>query len=630
MGILDRITGRKEETPKSKFLIGGPKPKTTDMIHELLEGKIIKNEIKIPKELGEEHPFNYKLTEGIYTKLGTVTGIIDKLVDFVWGPGFFTKSSNESEKKKVDEWMEKVNFSTVGRKWLREMLIKGTGYIELAGGMNEVPDAIKVLNSNHMFIKRDDFGEIEVFNQFLGKEIRNIDQEVTAFKPFEVAHITLDEVGDSPYGIGIIWPNMKTINNLLSSEKNLHLLMQRKANTPIVARMGDPVNGNLPTENDITNFSNKLQTLNNKSEWAISGDIEMSVLDFGNFGEKFTAILEHNMQQLFFGFQMPATLMGMQGVPEGLSEVQMDALQRRVRSIQVEIQTVIEDKIFTRILGEGHDVEFEWGQPSQREKNEKIAQITELLRLPFLDLNLKEELEQTLASLLGIEFEPSSITPNPPIGNPGGQPPPNPPEEPPQEPPEENPKKKVKSHAETDTKEDWTIEGWLGFNYKSYLPEILSVIRADDFGDLRAANAQELAAGKLTTPQITQLKKQLRLGFSNGENMREITQRIKKNVKAGDLFKLTDGKKTDVLQVGETARARMIARTEITRLSNEGAIKKFEKDEVPQYRWIAAGDADAVCADLNGNIFKVGEGPTPPAHIGCRCRVIPVTEELEK
>ena len=51
-------------------------------VTEKFKGEIVKETIKFPEELGEEHPFDYLITEGLYKKFGLVTGVIDKYIDF--------------------------------------------------------------------------------------------------------------------------------------------------------------------------------------------------------------------------------------------------------------------------------------------------------------------------------------------------------------------------------------------------------------------------------------------------------------------------------------------------------------------------------------------------------------------
>ena len=62
-------------------------------IVEQFTGIIPKFDIKYPRELGEEHPFNFELTEGLYKKYGLVTGTVDKYTDFIVGRGYYFVST---------------------------------------------------------------------------------------------------------------------------------------------------------------------------------------------------------------------------------------------------------------------------------------------------------------------------------------------------------------------------------------------------------------------------------------------------------------------------------------------------------------------------------------------------------
>lgn len=70
-----------------------------------------------------------------------------------------------------------------------------------------------------------------------------------------------------------------------------------------------------------------------------------------------------------------------------------------------------------------------------------------------------------------------------------------------------------------------------------------------------------------------------------------------------------------------------IVRTAIQHVSNAArmAILEANKDIVVGYRWVSVLDTRTtpVCRSLDGRVFKLGEGPTPPLHPNCRSTVIP-------
>lgn len=109
---------------------------------------------------------------------------------------------------------------------------------------------------------------------------------------------------------------------------------------------------------------------------------------------------------ILMGLQVPEVLLGAGRIPEGLAQVQLEAFDRRVRSIQTELEKIIERQVFNRVLnanGLQEHVEFEWGEPSTAEENVSIQQLTVLLQNPMLSPGLRLELEKQLAGLFGVD-----------------------------------------------------------------------------------------------------------------------------------------------------------------------------------------------------------------------------------
>ena len=75
-------------------------------------------------------------------------------------------------------------------------------------------------------------------------------------------------------------------------------------------------------------------------------------------------------------------------------------------------------------------------------------------------------------------------------------------------------------------------------------------------------------------------------------------------------------------------RSNLIARTETIRAYNSAASNQYKRYGVEFYEWIAAASERTCpeCMDLDGNVFKLNEGPLPPVHPACRCSIAPVTD----
>jgi len=642
MGIFDKFT-KKQEVKVEEGIDNyepmiGPylKEEVTAKISEQFKGEVEQKEIKFPKDLGEEHPFDFSMCEGIYTKFGFVTGVIDKFVDFVVGPGFYVTSEDQRAQEICEQFIQDVNFDTILRAWIKEALIKGNGFLELGGGKNDAPKGLKVLNANHMYVVRDKFGNVEGYNQYTGGFKRLDKTKVIPFEPYQIAHIGFNKIGDGAYGYGIVAPALVTINNLLQNEKDLHILMNRKANAPIHAKLGDK--DHKPSKKSITDFGKKLEWLHNKHEWATDYLVDMKVLDFGNIGEKFNEVLQYDVDMLFYTFQVPAVLMGQARVPEGLAKVQMDAFERRVQSIQAEVEKVIEKHIFRRLLqANGFDVhvEFEWGRPSSMETYDRLKTITELMKIPTTSSALTELLEKQIVQLLNLpqeEYDALKQTeeeerkreqerPQPIVPGQNKEPPPFVPEE----------EEKLKE-GYYDNFND--INEWLGFKYKDYLKQIREFVKRDEFDLVKAKTVIEANAGKLTESQVDELKKVLDDGFKKGQGMREMALEVDRRVKPKDLYRMKEGKivkdlaGAPILARSKEVRSIVIVRSEVTRVANAGAIEHFKKGGVKKVRFVASyGERTCpICADLNGRIFDIGKEPTIPIHSMCRCTYVPVTE----
>ncbi len=377
---------------------------------ESLKGDTQLVTIRFPNELGEEHPFDFGVNEKLYKSHGLIQAIVDKYIDQIIGAGFYVKSEDPRAEEIVNQWLKDVNWDTVFRKWAKEALSKGTGFLELAGKVNEVPNEIKILDAKRMYIIMDEKGRVTGYNQIKAKNLGSI-QKVSAnsyihFEPHEIAYIPINIIGDCPYGYGILEPIKSILKSLVDTQIYMDEIMRKKAESKYHVALGDK--DNLPTQVDIDNYREKLEYQENKQEWVTDGLTNIKILDFGSLGDKFTFPVEHNLRTLLYSVQIPEVIMGRGSIPEGLAKVQLDTFERRIKSFQAEFEKVIEQQIFKRILtanGILTHVEFEWGQPSNDDKIKRIAALMPLLSNMMLSPSLRKEIEKDIARQLDFNEE---------------------------------------------------------------------------------------------------------------------------------------------------------------------------------------------------------------------------------
>lgn len=598
--------------------------------------------LKVDKNI-KPHPFDIQRNIKLYEQFGPVTGVVDKYNDYILGPGFYVRSEDERASTLINEHIIEYSLYNVMNEVIRLGLPGGTIGVEMKK-TNNIPSGYKIIPPHTFYLKEDTKGEITGYAQIPENKLYD---EAIPFELDEVAVFTFNKVGN--YGLGIVQPALSSINNIMQSSKDLHTLQSRKSNAPIWAKLGGEVAGELiePCDADITNFGKEFEYINNKTEFTTGPLVDLKVIDFGNVGEKFGFILDYDWKEFYTTVQVPQVLLGEGSVPEGLAKVQMDGFQRRIKSFQEELEKVMEQQIFSVIL-EAHGidakVEVVWGLPSEFEKKEQLSVFSELLKNPLLSFELRDELEKKIADILEInlvketpekERSREETEKKQPIV-PGSQ-----------NQPQQQVKKKehVCEHKgctchehydlNEELKEDYSLQEWLGWNYQEYKDEIDKAIQSDNFDDVIAKTETQLAAGKLSEVQIVALKRVLRDGIANDLTMKEIANEIQKKVKPKTLWKVDDeGKlvKKDgkrVLQLSAKYRPMMIARTEVIRVSNEGAKNQYKKMGAEKVKWVSTVSERTCpeCESLYGTIYPINEALVPPLHPMCRCTLTPVVNE---
>ena len=131
------------------------------------------------------------------------------------------------------------------------------------------------------------------------------------------------------------------------------------------------------------------------------------------------------------------------------------------------------------------------------------------------------------------------------------------------------------------------------------------------------------------------------LQFLGGYNFAQITTlnaKQKKTIKQMLIDSITQGWDMNKLEseiqtvTGDENSARMIARSEVIRAANEGALLHYKEKDIEKVRWLAVPSAPGgrtceKCLERNGReyLIKDVEGQIP-LHPYCRCTITPVVE----
>lgn len=625
------------------------------MITQAFKGEVFDKKVRFPKELGTEHPFDFKSVEDVFKRVGVVNGAINKITDAIVGD-FIIKAKDANVKELVESFIRDTDFATVLREWIKEGLTKGNGFMELDLKNNK----IRVLNANQMYVLRNKQGQVKGYNQWIGdiKRFSINSKKLQPFAPEEIAHLRINKIAGEAYGIGVVWSNEQAINNMVLNSEDKQKLYARKAGAPIHVKVGQP--GEKVKKEDIDEFKNNLTYMNNKTEWVTDGNVEMSVLDFGEVGKNLSNAEDADMIKLAFGMEIPIVLWGAGNIPEGLAKVQLEAFQRKIKATQNEIESILEEQIFKPFLLANkleENVEFIWNLPGEDEINQRLEKLKGILSVMTVSGGMKAAIELEIARLLDLQ-DLDNVLMTPEEGQkkqeedeklekenkereeeetkikqpevPGAKPNAN----------EKMPGIQVKKHihskgvcgltesesAGMTIKEFVNLKELAGFNYSDYMIRILKRLRIDKFVDLAAVSDKDLAEGLLSKREIQKLRLILKDGFRENKTIRAIEGDIRNSINLKNRIK--NGKIVSAV----TTRPIKIARTETVRLANMGLVDTYKDNQIKRVRFLAAlSDRTCpICESLNAQVFDIEELEVglnqPPIHTMCRCSLISITE----
>jgi SPP1 gp7 family putative phage head morphogenesis protein len=610
--VNSKIKGYVSATEKDKYAV-----------KEKFKGEVLDKPVRFPRALGAEHPFNFEDVEKTYEKIGIVSAAINKMTDAIVGD-FSIRSKDEKARKILEDFTNNTDFAAVLREWIGEGLLKGNGFME----MDIKEEKVRVLNANQMYVKRNRKGKVLGYNQWMGNLNRftRKSKKLIPFRPEQIIHLRINKVAGKAYGVGIVYPNERVIENLILNEEDVHKVISRKAGAPIHAKVGVP--GEAVNTTDVDAIKDNLDYLTNATEWVTDANVEFKVVDFGQLGKSLTDTLDHDMQTLAFGMEIPIVVWGAGNVTEGLAKVQLEVLQRKQKSMQEGIESMIEEVIFQAILKKHNikaDVEFIWNLPSEEEISKRIEKLTKLIENFNVSEPMRRMCELEVARLLDLEDAPLFLPKPEKESKAELDKKKQPPVQPGQPPNPRQPPKKEEMEIKRAASGEMTIREFVNItkaygDYSSYLISILRRLRVDKFVYLRALNATDLKNGKLPSKEIEKLRNILKEGFRRNKTIAQVTSEIKESVNLKDVLK--NGKVVTKAKL----RPKMIARTETVRLANLGIIDTYKEQKIEKVRWLAvvSDRTCPVCEGLDGQVFDINTVSPPPRHVDCRCSLLSV------
>jgi len=156
---------------------------------------------------------------------------------------------------------------------------------------------------------------------------------------------------------------------------------------------------------------------------------------------------------------------------------------------------------------------------------------------------------------------------------------------------------------------------------------------------LPSGKVVEKAFRGIAESQADFISREVRVGITEGESMAKISKRLRGRLQFGRNQEMTA--RAQALAGGSGIKlannqVQTIVRTSVNQVQNavNQATYSANQNVTKKYEYVATLDSrtTTLCASLDGQKFKYGEGPEPPQHFNCRSTTVPVIadDELRK
>ena len=131
----------------------------------------------------------------------------------------------------------------------------------------------------------------------------------------------------------------------------------------------------------------------------------------------------------------------------------------------------------------------------------------------------------------------------------------------------------------------------------------------DEFARGWIAERSLTLAKSINKTTLEALRHELALGFEAGESIQQLTKRIEGYFEGNAKY-----------------RAETISRTETIACNNEGALHRYELENIEKSEFYPSPDACDECLALAGEYLTKEAHGMIPVHPNCRCKFLPVVE----
>ena len=158
----------------------------------------------------------------------------------------------------------------------------------------------------------------------------------------------------------------------------------------------------------------------------------------------------------------------------------------------------------------------------------------------------------------------------------------------------------------------------------SFTTPALPVLQKIVNGEIRGQTVRQMFTN-LARRDAQKISQRIKIGLAEGKSVPEMVR----DIRGTRAQKFNDGVFQETRRNVET-----IVRTTTNHVTTQSreAVYKENTDVIKAVRWVSTLDkrTTTICAGRDGNVYEIGEGPRPPAHMNCRSTTVPIIKKFSE
>jgi hypothetical protein len=309
----------------------------------------------IYKDLIPHRDIPWDLYTLCYERSSLVYNAINNTADFCIQAGFDFDGSADA-KKKILEWMDKVNFELILRNILIQLQVYGNAYLDISD--TTFP---KLLPPKTMYVQvkkgGDDDGKVVGYKQIIDINPNN----AIEFTKDEIIHFKINDACNPFYGMSEIKPVLGSLTRYANWTEDLGQILHRFASPFLHWTVGtDDIPG---TQAQVDAVTGSIQNRLPGEDFVSSSAIKHEVVQATEGMIQVDNLVKNLQDEIIAGLRIPE-IFARGGITsnKAVGDVEMQAFDRKCRALIYVVTMPCEDLLYPKVTSRASNIKMVWNE----------------------------------------------------------------------------------------------------------------------------------------------------------------------------------------------------------------------------------------------------------------------------